>query len=75
MLAQTKNSVAPHRTPEFPLDRIRDLSERVYRDRLGENDVASMIAKDGDGGIKLRERAVSYDALSRAYLRAIEGGA
>lgn len=56
-------------------DRVRDISERVYRDRLGESDVASMIAKDGDGGLKLRERAVSYDALSRCYLRAIEGGA
>lgn len=75
MLAQSKISATPYRTPEFPLERIRDLSERVYRDRLGESDVTSMLAKDGDGGIKLRERAVSYDALSRAYLRAIEDGA
>ncbi len=56
-------------------DLVRDISERVYRDRLGAGEVASMIAKDGDGGVKLRERSVSYDALTRAYLRAIEGGA
>lgn len=34
-----------------------------------------VMTEDGECGLKLRERAVSYDALSRCYLRAIEGGA
>lgn len=59
-----------HRAPEFDADAVRDLSEAVYRDRLGETDAAAMVEKDGDSGQKLRERASSYDQLSRAYLRA-----
>jgi hypothetical protein len=54
--------------PEY----IRDLSERVYRLRLEQDsagNVARMIEKDEDGGEKLRNRAGSYDALTRAYLK------
>lgn len=47
---------------------IRDLSEAVYRKRLGPADVARMIEKDGDGGAKLRARAGAYDTLTRAFL-------
>ena len=50
---------------------IRDLSEKVYRSRLGARDAASMIEKDRDSGEKLRSRAGSYDPLTRAYLDAI----
>ena len=57
--------------PTFDPDYIRDLSEKVYRDRLGAEDVASMIEKDDDGGTKLRSRAASYDGLTRAYLKAL----
>jgi len=52
---------------------VRDLSEKVYRKRLGPSDTASMIAKDKDNGEKLRERAGSLDTLSRAYLEVIYG--
>lgn len=57
--------------PTFDPDYIRDLSEKVYRDRLGADDVASMIEKDNDGGAKLRSRAGLYDGLTRAYLKAL----
>jgi hypothetical protein len=57
--------------PTFDPDYVRDLSEKVYRDRLGADDVVSMIEKDQDGGAKLRARAASYDGLTRAYLKAL----
>jgi hypothetical protein len=52
-------------------DEIRDLSVRVYKLRLeasSKGAVARMLAKDADGGEKLRGRAESYDPLTRAYL-------
>ena len=52
-------------TPEV----IRDISEAVYRDRLGINGVKSMLANDADDGKKLRQRAGCYDPLTRSYLR------
>lgn len=61
------------REPEFDAETVRDISEAVYRDRLGADDVASMIEKDGDNGQKLRERASSYDNLTRSYMRAVRG--
>ena len=57
--------------PTFDPTYIRDISERVYRARLEQDspgNVARMIAKDEDGGEKLRNRASSYDPLTRAYL-------
>lgn len=61
----------PKRGPEFDPEAVRDISEAVYRERLGKDDAAAMIEKDGDGGKKLRERASSYDNLTRAYMRAM----
>lgn len=58
--------------PTFDPTYIRDLSERVYRLRLEHDSVGNverMIAKDKDGGEKLRARAASYDPLTRAYLK------
>jgi len=60
----TKKQKVPTWNPEF----IRDLSERVYRQNLGADDVRRMIEKDGDSGQKLRGRAMAYDKLSRTYL-------
>lgn len=57
--------------PTFSPDYIRDLSEKVYRDRLGVAQVASMIRDDKDSGEKLRGRAASYDPLTRCFLKAI----
>lgn len=51
--------------------RVRDVSEAVYRMRLGKDDVRRMLEKDGDGGVKLRERAEVYDSLTRDYMRAM----
>lgn len=59
------------RGTEFDPVMVRDISEAVYRERLGADSVKNMLEKDGDGGTKLRERAGSYDGLTRAYLRAI----
>lgn len=57
--------------PEFDPVRVRDVSEVVYRERLGERDLKGMLEKDGDGGKKLRERAGAYDTLTRSYMRAL----
>jgi hypothetical protein len=57
--------------PEFEPEYVRDISEAVYRERLGESDVASMIKNDKDDGKKLRGRSASYDGMTRSYLRAI----
>ena len=62
---------AKKREPEFDNEVVRDISEAVYRDRLGAEDVLRMIAKDGDTGQKLRDRSSSYDSLTRSYTRAI----
>ena len=62
------------RKPTFDPDYIRDLSEQVYRIRLEQDspgNVERMIAKDADCGKKLRNRASSYDPLTRAYLKAL----
>jgi hypothetical protein len=56
---------------EFEPEYVRNISEAVYRERLGESDTASMIEKDKDGGKKLRGRSASYDGMTRSYLRAI----
>lgn len=58
--------------PTFDPEYIRDLSERVYRLRLEQDspgNVARMIEKDQDNGEKLRNRAGTYDPLTRAYLK------
>lgn len=62
-------------------DEIRDISEKVYRIRLDQDtphksddnpgNVARMLTKDNDGGVKLRERAKSYDALTRVYVKVL----
>jgi hypothetical protein len=57
------------RAKPHDLDRTRDISVAVYKLRLGLADTEQMLAKDGPE--KLRQRAASYDALTRAYLTAI----
>lgn len=44
-------------------DQIRDISEKIYRKRLGKGEPERMIQKDGDSGEKLRTRAHIYDSL------------
>lgn len=63
----------PPRAAEFDAGHVRDISEAVYRDRMGEKDASERIAKIG--AAKFREHAGLYDALTRAYLRAIKGEA
>ena len=65
------------RVAEFDNELVRNVSEAVYRDLLErdsppEGAVQRMLDKDGDGGVKLRERASSYDRLTRAYMRALK---
>lgn len=54
---------------KHPPEYVRDISEAVYRVRLGEDDTARMIAVDG--AEKLRKRAACYDILTRVYLDVI----
>ena len=64
--------MAKGKVKEFTDEEVRKYSEHVYRQRLGEGDTKSMIAKDGDNGEKLRNRSKAYDQLSRCYLRAFQ---
>lgn len=58
-------------------EKIRDISEKVYRLRLEQDcpgNVQRMLDKDrevdpDDNGKKLRNRAASYDPLTKAYLK------
>ena len=67
----------PEPRPSFDPDLVRDISEQVYKLRLedptggGRGSVQRMIDNDKDSGDKLRNRAGSYDALTRAYLRVL----
>lgn len=72
--SQPGNATVREKKPTFDPAYIRDLSEKVYRLRLEQDssgNVARMIAKDEDGGEKLRSRAASYDPLTRAYLKVL----
>ncbi len=64
--------------PEFDPVRVRDISIAVYKMRIvadsGEGAVERIIAKDADDGSKLRERARSYDKLTRCYMRVLGEG-
>lgn len=60
--------------PTFDPNYIRDMSEAVYRHRLEQDcpgNVERMIEKDEDQGQMLRNRAASYDPLTRAYLKVL----
>lgn len=52
-------------TKKLTPEQIRDVSEKVYRHRLGKDDADRMVAKDKDAGAKLRARAAIYDDLVR----------
>ena len=52
-------------------ERVKDVAEAVYRDRLGECDAAAMVAKDKDQGQKLRARAQAYAPLVAPFARAL----
>lgn len=70
---------APPPKPSFDPEYVRDISEKVYRLRIEQEvpgNVARMLEKDrekdpNDGGAKLRNRAASYDVLTRAYLKVL----
>lgn len=73
-MKSTTPSVKNKREPEFDPVEVRDISEHVYRERLGDGGAERMIEKDRDDGKLLRERAESYDSLTRSYLRAFRRG-
>lgn len=56
---------------DFDKNYVRDISEIVYRSRLGPGGAERMVTDDGDDGSKLRGRAGAYDGLTRDYLRAL----
>lgn len=52
-------------------EEVRDISVEVYKRRLEDSQAGAvdrMLAKDEHDGSKLRSRAASYDALTRAYM-------
>jgi len=58
---------------DFDPEYVRDISVNVYKQRLtlgGHKALEKMLAKDADGGKKLRHRASAYDDLTRCFLRA-----
>lgn len=48
---------------KYSPEQIRDVSEAVYRKRLGAEDTARMLEKDKTRKLQLRERAGIYDDL------------
>lgn len=50
----------------FPPKYVRDVSEKVYRMRLGEKDAEAMIAEKG--ATYFRNAAGSLDTITRCYL-------
>lgn len=59
----------PKQAPDWTREQISDLSEAVYRIRLGSPAaVADMISNDKDQGQKLRNRSRCYHVMTRAYL-------
>lgn len=63
---------SPKKIERHDPELVARLCERVYRSRLGA-DADRMVADDGDGGDKLRRRAMSYEATVRATLEALKG--
>lgn len=59
-------------SPKKTDQKVRDISVAIYKMRLGERDTARMLAKDADGGAKLRERAKAYDILTRCYMKVLK---
>ena len=57
------------RPVEFDPTMVRDISEIVYRDRMGDKDANELVARVGTA--KFREWAGAFDTLTRAYLRAV----
>jgi hypothetical protein len=55
----------------YDAETVRNISVDVYKIRLGQDEVDRMLTKDADDGTKFRERASSYDVLTRAYLDTI----
>lgn len=63
------------RPPSYDAETIERLAEAVYRRRLDDDypgSVDRMLAKDQDGGVKLRNRAQSYAPVVRAVLDCLQ---
>lgn len=54
--------------PPINTEAIRDVSERVYRARLGADDAAKMEAERSGS---VRRNAVCMDTLTRVYMEAL----
>ena len=67
-------SRAPIKVAEFDVEKIADLCLLVYRDRLGERDVAQLQAEHGAAEAEriFRSRGKAYDAIVRSVLRSQE---
>lgn len=48
---------------KYTPEQIRDISEKVYRHRLGKEDTSRMLEKDKTRKLQLRDRAGIYDDL------------
>lgn len=48
---------------KYTPEQIRDISEKVYRHRLGQEDTRRMLEKDKTRKLQLRDRAGIYDDL------------
>lgn len=57
---------------KFTAEQIRDVSEKVYRKRLGADDTRRMLEKDKTRKLQLRDRASIYDELVKDILIVLE---
>lgn len=64
-------SAPPRKPADHTAEFVRDVSEAVYRERVGADDIAKMIADPKRGEAFVRRTAGSYDTLTRAYLRTL----
>lgn len=65
-------SMPARRQAEFDTEFVRDVSEAVYRDRVGSDDITKMLDDPKRGPDYVRRTAGSYDTLTRAYLRTLK---
>ncbi len=74
MISATEPTLVHKSAAAERASRVRDISVAVYTKRLDQEckgNSARMLAKDNDGGVKMRGRAASYDSLTRAYLEVL----
>ena len=62
----------PSRPPTYDQAYLEDLATKVYMRRLGPDQTTTMLAKDADGGLKFKRRALAYVPVIKDVLDSME---